>query len=93
MDIKIIETRDLDKSGYAENICLVRLLDIDGVRHLQMQARQHEHMKATWYNGVLMKCPKDLTLDAVEADPWTYFYARHDGCDLWLDVIPKELWQ
>ena len=92
MKIEIIETRDLDKSALSENERLVRLLNIDGVRHLQMQGKRHEIMRGTWADGALMKCPVGLTLDAVAEAPDCYYLGYGDGCEMWTGAIPHELW-
>lgn len=92
MKIEIIETRDLDNSTDVYKTTLVRLLDIDGVRHLQMQMRQHEIMRATWGDGLLMTCPTTLSLDDVVADPSAYYMGHGAGCEV-LEDVPRELWQ
>lgn len=88
MIINIIETRDIcnDEVKARE----VRLVDIDGVRHLQMMGTEHEAMPYTWRDGVIMVCPATLTLDQVASDPELYYRGYGDGCEV-CDDIPQEL--
>ena len=88
MAINIIETRDI--SNNALKVHEVRLVDIDGVRHLQMMGAEHEIMPYTWSDGVIMVCPATLTLDEVASDPELYYRGYGDGFKV-CDDIPQEL--
>ena len=88
ININIIETRDIGNDEVKARE--VRLVDIDGVRHLQMMGAEHEAMHSTWCDGVIMVCPATLTLDEVASDPELYYRGYGDGCEV-CDDIPQEL--
>ena len=78
MKLDVVDTRDISADDY--KVRLIRLVDIGGVRYLQMMGSKHDAMPYTWSDGVIMTCPATLTLDDVALDPELYYRGYADGC-------------
>lgn len=89
MHIEIMEERDV--SLITSDEWLVRIVYVNGVRHLQMQGMSHPAMTANWGDGVLMRIGESTTLDDVAADPETFYRGYGKDCEM-CDLVPRELW-